>query len=149
MRESMGIDKYKSMKDLISIQERVNRLFDDVMEKEGSEVTFKKTWSPLVDICEAGDEFIVKAELPEVRQEDIEIKVEDNVLIIKGERKFQRDNLRDSFHRVERKYGFFKRSFLLPSSVDQESIKANLKDGVLRVVLPKKGESDPVNIEIA
>ncbi|MGE5893654.1 MAG: Hsp20/alpha crystallin family protein [bacterium] len=145
----MASDKYHHMKDLFSIQERVNRLFEDVLGKESGETAFHKSWSPLVDIYETEHEFVVIAELPEVLQEDIDIRVESNVLLIQGERKFNRDKAKDSFHRVERKYGFFRRSFLLPSSVDQGSIQANLKDGILRIVLPKRAEAEPLRVDIA
>ena len=112
----MGTNKYNPIKDLMSIQERVNKLFDDIMEKE-EEGAICQTWSPYVDIYETDDEFVVKAELPEVRQDDVEIKIEDNVLTIRGERKFRKDINRNNFHRVERKYGLFKRSFRLPEDV--------------------------------
>lgn len=136
------------MKDLISIQERVNRLFDDVMQKGDISFPPHKVWSPLVDICESEHEFIVMAELPEVYQDDIDIKIEENVLLLSGERKHLHDTARDTYHRVERKYGYFHRSFLLPSTVDQEKIKANLRDGILRIILPKKSDTDPVKVVI-
>jgi HSP20 family protein len=143
----MGTNKYNPIKDLISIQERVNKLFDDIMEKEeGGSIC--KTWSPNVDIYETDNEFVVKAELPEVRQDDVEIKIEDNVLTVRGERKFQKDINRNNFHRVERKYGLFKRSFRLPAEVDQDEIKADLKDGILEVVLRKRAETGSTRIEI-
>lgn len=143
----MGTNKFDHMKDLISIQERVKKLFEDVMEK-GDDGVFHKSWSPLVDIYETEDEFVVKAEMPEVRREDVEIEIENNVLIIKGERKFQKEGNKDNFHRIERKYGLFKRSFLLPSSVDRDNIKAGLKDGVLEIILYKKPETSPHRIKI-
>jgi HSP20 family protein len=143
----MGTNKYNPVKDLISIQERVNKLFDDIMEKE-EDGSIRKTWSPHVDIYETDDEFVVKAELPEVRRNDVEIKMEDNVLTIRGERKFQKDISRNNFHRVERKYGLFRRSFRLPAAVNQEEISADLKDGVLQVVLKKRPEPGSKRIEI-
>jgi HSP20 family protein len=143
----MGTNKYNPVKDLISIQERVNKLFDDIMEKE-EDGSIRKTWSPHVDIYETDDEFVVKAELPEVRRNDVEIKIEDNVLTIRGERKFQKDISRNNFHRVERKYGLFRRSFRLPAAVNQEEISADLKDGVLQVVLKKRPEPGSKRIDI-
>jgi HSP20 family protein len=145
----MGVNKYKPIRDLMSIQERVNKLFEDIMEKEEGDPALCRTWSPSVDIYEADDEFVVIAELPEVKQEDLDIKVEDNVLIIKGERKFQKDLNKNNFHRVERKYGFFKRSFRLPVSIDQDRMQADLKDGVLKIVLGRKAECRPMDIEIS
>ena len=143
----MGTNKYNPIKDLMSIQERVNNLFDDIMEKE-EDGSICKTWSPHVDIYETDDEFVVMAELPEVRQDDVEIKVNDNVLTIRGDRKFQKNINRNNFHRLERKYGLFKRSFRLPAEVDQDDIKADIKDGILKVVLKKKAETGSTRIEI-
>jgi len=140
------MSRWDTLKDLVSIRERVNRLFEDVLGgvREAGEVG--GTWSPVVDIYETEKGFIVKAELPEVKQPDITIKVEDHTLTIEGERKPQR--VIEGYHRVERAYGRFTRSFLLPSSIDQNAIKANLKDGVLEIVLPKREEIVPRQIEI-
>lgn len=136
------------MRDLLSIQERVNRLFDNAMGgAEAKEESGSGLWSPVVDIYETGSEFIVEAELPEVKQSDIDIKVQDNTLIIEGERKLRR-GVKEGYHRIERAYGRFSRSFPLPGSVDQEMIKATLKDGVLQIILPKTGEVLPKQIEI-
>lgn len=134
------------MKDLISIQERVNKLFEDVVGQADVSVPAHNVWSPLVDICEGDHEFIVMAELPEVHQEDIDIKIEENVLLLTGERKHLHDTTRDTYHRVERKYGYFHRSFLLPVSVDQEKIKASLRDGILKIILPKRTDSEAVKV---
>lgn len=144
----MGRKRPGRIKDLLSIQERVNRLFEDVLERPDQFSTAHTVWSPLVDICEAEHEFMVMAELPEVYQEDIEIKIEENVLIISGVRKHLHDTGRDTYHVVERKYGYFHRSFLLPTSVDKNSIKANLRDGVLTILLPKRTTSEPVQVII-
>ena len=143
----MGTNKYNPVKDLMSIQERVNKLFDDIMEKD-EDGSIRNTWSPNVDIYETDDEFVVKAELPEVKRDDVEIKIEDNILTIRGERKFRKDISRNNFHRVERKYGLFKRSFRLPAAVNQEEIRADLKDGVLQVVLKKLAETGSTRVEI-
>jgi len=142
------MNKRDTLRDLFSIQERVNRLFEDSMGGIASpEETGGGTWSPVVDIYEAGTEFVVEAELPEVQQSDIDIKVLNYTLTIEGERRLRRA-IMEGYHRIERAYGWFSRSFLLPSSVDQDTITATLKDGVLRVVLPKKMEVLPKQIEI-
>jgi HSP20 family protein len=145
----MGVNKYNPIRDLISIQERVNKLFEDIMENEEGDPALCRTWLPSVDIYETDGEFVVKAELPEVRQEDLDIKVEDSVLTIKGERRFQKDLSKNNFHCVERKYGLFRRSFSLPVSIDQDQVKADLKDGILTIVLVKKAGAGPVHIEIS
>lgn len=144
----MGRKRPERIKDLLSIQDRVNRLFEDVLDRRDQMVPTHSVWSPLVDICEAEHEFMVMAELPEVHQEDIEIKIEENVLIISGARKHAHDAARDTYYVVERKYGYFHRSFLLPTSVDKNGIKANLRDGVLIIVLPKRSSSEPVQVAI-
>lgn len=141
--------RWDPTRDLMSIQERVNRLFEDIpgTGRSRGDLPSGGTWSPLVDVYETETEFFAKAELPEVMQSDIEVKVRDNVLTIEGERKFQR-TIMEGYHRIERAYGRFHRSFLLPGSVDQEGIKATLKDGILTLVLPKKTEIVKKQIEI-
>ncbi|VAX29017.1 hypothetical protein MNBD_NITROSPIRAE02-1205 [hydrothermal vent metagenome] len=145
--------KRETIRDLISIQERVNRLFEDVLVDieatgEGSSVS----WSPRVDIYETEDEFIVNAELPGVKEKDLDIKVEGNALVIKGYRPhlhgFSSEEPGGKYHMVECTYGTFKRSFLLPESVDAGKITAMLKDGILRIVLPKKAGDTVQNIRI-
>lgn len=146
----MSINKWDPYKDLLSMQERVNRLFEDTLSKgvSAEESVSTGTWSPAVDIYETEEEFVVKAEIPEVQQSDIDIRVENNALTIKGERKLQREGRKENYHRIERAYGTFLRSFLLPGTVDKESIRATFKDGVLKIVLPKKEEVKPKQIEI-
>ncbi len=144
----MGVNRYNPIKDLMSLQEMVDKLFDDIVDMDECEDVRHNIWTPRVDIFETVEEFVVKAELPEVMKEDIEIKVEEKDLTIKGERKFRKDADTNNFHRVERKYGFFRRSFRLPFSIDRNSVDADLKDGILRIALRKKMENRPVRIEI-
>jgi len=144
-----NMSKWDPFRDLLSIQERVNRLFEDALgagENRG-DVTLAGTWSPAVDIYETETEFLVKAEIPEVKQAEIDIRVKGNTLSIEGERRPHR-SMREGYHRVERVYGRFQRSFLLPGSVDQERIAATLRDGILKIVLPKKEETVKKHIEI-
>jgi len=145
--------KRETIKNLISIQERVNRLFEDVlvdMEETGEGRSF--SWSPRVDIYETEDEFVVNAELPGVKEKNLDIKVEGNALVIKGYRPHLHDlsseESEGKYHMVECTYGAFKRSFLLPESVDSGKITAMLKDGILRIVLPKKSRDVAKNIRI-
>ena len=141
-------NRWDTLRDLLSIQERVNRVFDTAMGGvEAKEEPGSGLWSPVVDIYETGSEIIVEAELPEVKQSDMDIKVRDNTLTIEGERKLRRA-VKEGYHRIERAYGKFSRSFSLSGSVDQGSVKATLKDGVLRIILPKKGEELLKRIEI-
>ena len=107
------------------------------------------TWSPAVDVFEDADGIMLKLELPEVEAKDVDIQVEGNTLTVKGERKLEREEKRENYHRIERTYGTFARTFTLPTTVDAEHITAESKDGVLRLVLPKKAETKPRQIKIA
>ncbi len=131
------MNSWDPFKDLLSIQERVNRLFENAAGSGAQDPTSGGAWSPTVDICETETEFLVLAEVPEVKRSDIDIRVRGHALTIEGERKLRR-SLMEGYHRLERVYGKFHRSFLLPGSVDQDRITASLKDGILRIVLPKK-----------
>ncbi len=106
------------------------------------------TWAPACDIYENENEIVVKAELPEVKKEDVQVAIENNVLSIRGERKFSEETKQENYHRVERSYGEFMRSFTLPSFVDASKVNAEFKDGLLRVTMPKREEAKPKQIEV-
>jgi HSP20 family protein len=106
-------------------------------------------WSPSVDIFENDSEVVVKAELPGMTAKDIEVRLENNVLMLKGERAFEKETKEENYHRIEREYGSFSRSFTLPTPVDGDKVTAEYKDGVLKIVLPKKEETKPKPIKIA
>jgi HSP20 family protein len=106
-------------------------------------------WNPAVDIFENETEIVIKAELPGLEPKDIELGLEDNVLTIKGERRFEKDAKEENYHRVEREYGLFSRSFSLPAGVKEDKITAEFKNGLLRIVLPKKEEAKAKTIKIA
>lgn len=141
------MNKWDTLKDLLSIQERVNRLFEDTIGTGEAERETAGVWSPLADMYETDTELVVKAELPEVKQSDIDIRIKDNTLIIEGERKLRR-TITEGYHRIERSYGRFVRSFSLPCFVEQDNITATLKDGILQIVLPKKSEALSKQVEI-
>ena len=107
-----------------------------------------RTWAPPVDIYENGDNLVLKAELPGVNPEEVEIRVEDNTLYLKGERKFEKEVKEQNYHRIERSYGTFTRTFSLPNSIDADKVGANYKDGVLTLTMPKKEEAKPKTIKI-
>jgi HSP20 family protein len=107
-----------------------------------------KAWTPLCDVLETDKELVIKFELPEVKKEDVEVKLEQNVLTLRGERKFEEKTDRENYHRVERRYGEFMRSFNVPMYVDAAKIKAEFKDGVLTVTLPKSEEARPKQISV-
>jgi HSP20 family protein len=141
-------------RDLGSLQERMNRMFDEsfrgIAPRPGAEEDWALggSWAPAVDIYEQEGTIVLKAEVPGVDPKDVGILVENNVLTLRGERKFDEDVKKESYHRVERSYGTFTRSFTLPNVVDMDKIKAEHKDGVLRVTLPKKEEAKPRQIQI-
>lgn len=132
------------------LHNRINRLFGKNMGllPEGEENWSLATWAPACDIYETDGEIVLKAELPEVKKEDLGVSFEGNALTIRGERKFEGETKRENYHRIERSYGEFMRSFTLPMTVDIGKINAEFKDGVLRVVLPKRAEAKPKQIEV-
>jgi HSP20 family protein len=137
-------------RDLFSLQDQLFRTFDAAYRgAPREEESMVATWSPLVDVFEDPDGITLKAELPEVDAKDVEIQVEGNTLTLKGERKLEREDKRDGYHRIERTYGAFARTFTLPNTVDVEHITAESKEGVLRLFLPKKAETKPRQIKVA
>jgi HSP20 family protein len=125
----------------------VNRLFGNVLERAGEESNLT-TWAPAVDIYETEHELVVKADLPEVEAKDLDIRVENNLLTIRGERKFEKNVNEDNYLRVERAYGSFSRSFSLANTVNAEAIKADYQNGVLTLTIPKREEAKPKQIKV-
>jgi HSP20 family protein len=128
-----------------------DRLFRDAFSsvlpvREGELPT--RAWAPAVDICENENNIVLKAELPGVDPKDVEVRVEDNTLYLKGERKFEKDTKEENYHRIERSYGSFARSFALPNSIDGEKVAAEYQDGLLTLTLPKREEAKPKTIKI-
>jgi len=111
--------------------------------------TMKESWSPSVDIFETENEVVIKAELPGMEAKDIDIKLENNVLMLRGDRRFEKETKNENYHRVERSYGNFTRSFSLPAFVDDSNVRAEYKNGLLRIVLPKKEQARSKEIKIA
>ena len=146
----MAVVRWDPFRDLSMIQDRMNRLFEDAGRGwRTDEPTATTTWSPAVDIFETEGEIVVKAELPGMERKDITLNLEKNVLTLKGERRFEKETKEDNYHRIERSYGTFSRAFSIPATVDEEQIRADYKDGVLKIVLPKKEQSKPKQIRIA
>jgi HSP20 family protein len=148
----MAIIRWEPFRDLVGLQERMNRLFDESfrgINRTGSEEDWGGgSWAPAVDIYEQNGNIVLKAELPGVDPKDVDVRVENNILTLRGERKLENEVKREYYHRVERAYGSFTRSFTLPNVVDTEKIKAEYKDGLLRMTLPKKDEAKPKQISI-
>lgn len=146
----MAIVRFDPFRELATMQDRMNRIFGDVYSRRmDDELMARGAWMPPVDVYENDQhEIVLKAELPGLSREDIEVRVENNTLTIKGERKRETDVKEEQYHRVERSYGAFTRSFSLPSSVDAEKVKADFRDGLLTVTLPAKEESKPRQIQV-
>jgi HSP20 family protein len=123
-------------------------LFDEAFKALQSEPDTTRPWAPAVDILETENELVVKADLPDVKIEDISIALEDGTLILKGERKFEKTADKSGYHRIERSYGAFARHFTLPDTVDAEKVAAAFKDGVLTITLPKKEVAKPRTIKV-
>ena len=130
-----------------SYDNQLNRLFSDFLGR-GSQEQNLTTWAPSVDIYEGEHELVVKADLPDIKPEELDIRVENNILTIRGERKFEKKVDEKNYLRVERAYGSFARSFSLASTVNTEAIKADYKDGVLTLSIPKREEAKPKQIKV-
>jgi len=133
--------------ELTRMQEEMNRFFDDFFGEQRRGLA-EGAWLPAVDVSETESELVVRAELPGMSHEDIEINVQDNVLTLKGEKKQEKKEEKENFHRLERSYGSFSRSFSLPAGVKPDDIKATFKDGVLQVTMPKAEEAKAKKIAI-
>ena len=132
---------------LAGLQEQVNRLFEGGSSRR-QDPSALTSWAPAVDISETENELVVKADLPDVNEKDIDVRVENNMLTIRGERKFEEKTEKENYLRVERTYGTFSRSFRLPNTVNNEAILAGYKNGVLTVTLPKRAESKPKQVKV-
>ncbi len=145
----MAIVRWEPFRDLVTTQDRFNRLFNDTFARAfGNEEPSARAWMPPVDIYETDDRLVLKAELPGVDPNEVEVRVEDNTLYLKGERKFEKEVKEENLHRVERTYGAFSRTFALPASVNAEKVEAGYKDGILTLTLPKREEAKPKTIKI-
>jgi HSP20 family protein len=142
-----SLTRWNTFQGLSGLQEQVNRLFDTSFpgRSDNSALT---AWAPAVDIYETENELVVKADLPDVSEKDLDVRIENNTLTIRGERKFEKKVAEDNYLRIERTYGSFSRSFSLPNTVNSEAIKADYKNGVLTVELPKRAESKPKQIKV-
>ncbi len=132
-----------------TLQEQINRLFEDSFFRGRGDESALTTWAPAVDIYETEHELVVKADLPDVNEKDLDIRVENSMLTIRGQRKFEQSVKEEDYLRVERAYGSFTRSFSLPNTVNTEAMKAEYRNGVLTVRMPKREESKPKQIKVS
>jgi HSP20 family protein len=145
----MAIIRWDPFRDMVTLREKMNRLFEDVFASRSEDKEFTtNSWAPAVDIFETENELVMSAEIPGVDEKDIEIKVEDNTLSLKGERKFEKETKEENYHRLERSYGSFYRAFTLPNSIDPERIQAEHENGILRITMPKRLELKPRKVKI-
>jgi HSP20 family protein len=145
----MSISRWDPFRELEDMSRRLNRAFGVQPSARGGQenLTFPD-WHPVVDISETPESYVIAAELPDVKKEDIKVTVENNVLTLRGERRIEKEDKTKKYHRVERSYGNFARSFALPEGVDEEKIRADAKDGVLTVTLAKSGKEKPRSVEV-
>lgn len=146
----MNVVRYDPFRELRGLQDEMNRLFSSSFSRGGNsdDQIMRGAWNPQVDIFENKDQIVLEAELPGMKPENVDISIENNVLTLHGERKFEKKDESDNFHRVERSYGSFTRSFTLPPTVNSEDATAEFENGVLRLTLAKREEAKPRCIEI-
>jgi HSP20 family protein len=153
----MAITRWRPFRDFLTIQDEMNRLFDDFFGRSAGSIgpatrtEWEEAWSPSVDVSETKDNVIVNAEIPGMSKEDVKVTVQDNILTLSGEKKQEKEEKNGSYHRIERSYGSFRRSFTLPTFVQADKVKAAYKDGILKITLPKteevKSKEIPISIE--
>ena len=146
----MAIVRFDPFRDLASMQDRINRIFGEAyLHNSDDDVLNRGDWRPPVDIYENDQhEIVLRAELPGLKREDLDIRVENNTLTLRGERKHDAEVKQESYHRVERAYGAFSRSFSLPTTVNPEGVTATFADGVLTITLPMREEAKPRQIQV-
>jgi HSP20 family protein len=143
----MTFNRWEPFRGAATLQEQVNRLLGNVLERSVEESNLT-SWAPAADIYETEHELVVKADLPEIDPQDLDIRVENNILTIRGERKFEKKVNEENYLRVERAYGAFSRSFSLANTVNAEAIKADYQNGVLTLTIPKREEAKPKQIKV-
>ena len=142
----MAITRWDPFREVVALQNRMNSLFRDLNDDGGPMTT--AAFAPAADIYEDEGKIAIKLEVPGIDEKDLDVSVENNTLTVKGERKFEKEEKEENFHRVERRYGSFFRAFTLPSTVDTEHVTANYQNGVLKLELKKKPEAQPKQIKV-
>ena len=144
----MNLVKWNPLREFDDLQARLNRLLGDLPMRRENEEMFFGNWAPAVDIQETEKEYLVKADLPDVKREDVKVEVLEGVLTLEGERRQEKEEKGKTFHKMEREYGKFVRRFSLPSEIDTAKIAAEFKDGVLNIRLPKTAIAKPKLVEV-
>ena len=141
------IARWEPFRGVTTLQDQINRLFTDAFNRNGEQSSLS-AWAPAVDIYETEHELVVKADLPDIDPKDLDIRVENNLLTIRGERKFEKKVSEENYLRVERSFGSFARSFTLANTVNTDAIKAEYQNGVLTLAIPKREEAKPKQIKV-
>jgi HSP20 family protein len=145
----MAITRWDPFRDVLTFQNRLNSLFQDYNHGQNSnDLVSTAAFVPPVDIYEDEHKIVLKLEVPGLKQEDFDIQLENNTLTVRGERKFEKEEKEENFHRIERRYGSFFRSFTVPTTVNTEGVKAGYDAGVLRIELEKRAEAKPKQIKV-
>jgi HSP20 family protein len=142
----MTITRWDPFREVVALQNRVNNLFREM--NDGDSPLTTASFVPAVDVYEDSKKVVLKLEVPGIDEKDLDIRVENNTLTVKGERKFEKEEKEENFHRIERRYGTFYRAFTLPSTVDTEHVQANYQNGILKLELSKKPEAQPKQIKV-
>ena len=142
------ITRWDPFRELATLQDRMNRLFQETAGSGETSLTNAGSFIPPVDVYEDEQGLRLKLEVPGVEEKDLDVRIENNVLTVRGERKFEKEEKEEKFHRIERRYGSFARSFTLPNTVDAEKVSAEYKNGVLELKLSKKAEAKPKQIKV-
>src|SRR5215211_1441903 len=146
----MTIVRWEPLRELTSLQSEMNRLFNTAFDTpSGASAPVLRRWVPAMDLVESGDHFVLRADLPGMSEEDVQIELEDGTLTVSGERKDEHEERQEGFHRVERSFGAFSRSLTLPKGVDADAVSAKFDRGVLEIRIPKPEERKPRRISIA
>jgi len=144
----MSLIKWSPFGELEDIQDRLNRFLNETLPVRGEKNAFFADWTPPVDIEETDKEYLIKAELPDIKKEDVKVETLDGILTIEGERKQEKEEKGKKYHRIERAHGVFERAFLLPEDAQGDKVTADYKDGVLKVHVPKTEKATPKAIEV-
>lgn len=142
------ITRWDPFREMSTLQERMNRLFNDQLGAMTHDEALTGNFVPPVDVYEDENSIQVRLEVPGIEEKDIDIRLENNVLTVRGERKFEKEEKEENFHRIERRYGSFTRSFTLPSTVNSEDVQADYEKGVLKIRIAKRAEAKPKQIKV-
>jgi HSP20 family protein len=148
LEDIMAITRWDPFREVATLQNRLNSLSQDFSRTQGDGDLLTAAFVPPADVYEDEQKILVKLEVPGLKESDLDVRVENNILTVRGERKFEKEEKEENFHRIERRYGSFFRSFMLPNTVDTENVKAQYDAGVLRIELQRKAEAKPKQIKI-